>query len=55
MTNAQLGFIRGLGYAVLAAVCAYVVSNLGASGILPSAVSALFVAIAAAVEHKITG
>ena len=55
MSNAQLGFVRGLGYSLLAAVCAYVVSNLGASGILPTAVSALIVAVAGAVEHSITG
>jgi len=32
-----------------------VVSNLGASGILPTAVSALIVAVAGTVEHSITG
>jgi hypothetical protein len=54
MTNAQIGFVRGLGYAVLAAVCSFIVGNLGGSGIVDPAVSAVIVAIAAAVEHAFT-
>ena len=54
ISPATEGFIRGLGYAILMSVCTFVVGNLGASGILPAGISAVIVAVAAAVEHYYT-
>jgi hypothetical protein len=54
MNAPTLGFLRGLGYAILASLCTFVVANLGASGILPAGISAVIVAIAAAIEHNYT-
>jgi hypothetical protein len=53
MTPAQLGFVRGLAYAIGATVCAYVVANLGGAGILPPAISAIVVAVAGSIEHYV--
>jgi hypothetical protein len=54
ISPAAIGFLRGLGYSVLAGIVSYVANNLGATGIFDPAVTGLVVAIAAAIEHQLT-
>lgn len=51
MNQALVGFIRGLVYAILGTIAAFIVKNLGASGIFSASTSAIVVAIIGVIDH----
>lgn len=55
MSPAFLGFIRGIGFAVLVAILTFVGNAANLSGVLNPATASLIAALALAIEHAIQG
>lgn len=53
MNQKLLGFIRGIGYPVLFLILSYVVSNLGASGLVDTGTATLITGVVAILEHSL--
>ena len=51
MTQAQIGFLRGLGYAVVYTVVTYVSIHLGESGFFSAGTSAVITGMLGSFEH----
>lgn len=49
-----IGFLRGLGYAVLGTISTYLVSNLGTSGIFSTTTAGIIVGLVGIIDHLIS-
>lgn len=53
MNTKLIGFLRGALYPIIMVVIAYVIQNLGASGIFPVGISTIIVSVLGIIDHQL--
>lgn len=53
MNSKIIGFLRGLLYSIVMVILAYIIQNLGGSGILPVGISTIVVGVLGMIDHAL--